>query len=156
MWTTLNRHLDDEAAEETETEEAEEVEGDDDSNGEPSPAAVAAQRRKMNITAHRKPNATTIAWDDDEEDAEDEDAEEDAREGAVVAGADGARGAKRRYNKWSNDEIEALKGLVGEFGVGNWQDITREGKRRGEFKEHLLPNAVREKWYYVSRKATRK
>lgn len=155
MWTTLNRHLDDEAAEETETEEAEEVEGDDDSNGEPSPAAVAAQRRKMNITAHRKPNATTVAWDDDEED-EDEDAGEDARGGAGGGGADGARGAKRRYNKWSKDEIEALKGLVGEFGVGNWQDITREGKRRGEFKEHLHPNTVREKWYYLIRKAARK
>ena len=153
MWMTLNRHLDDEAAEETETEEAEEVEGDDDSNGEPSPAAVAARRRKMNITAHRKPNATTVAWDEDDED---EDAEEDAREGAGGAGAEGARGAKRRYNRWSKDEIEALKGLVGEFGVGNWQDITREGKRRGEFKEHLHPNTVREKWYYVSKKATRK
>ena len=77
-------------------------------------------------------------------------------EGAGGAGAEGARGAKRRYNRWSKDEIEALKGLVGEFGVGNWQDITREGKRRGEFKEHLHPNTVREKWYYVSKKATRK
>ena len=152
MWTTLNRHLDDEAAEETETEEAEEVEGDDDSNGVPSPAAVAAQRRKMNITAHRKPNATTVAWDEEEEEEE----EEEEREGAGGAGADGARGAKRRYNRWSKDEIEALKGLVGEFGVGNWQDITREGKRRGEFKEHLHPSTVREKWNYMRAKATRK
>ena len=159
VWTSLNRHLDDEAAEETETEEAEEAARDGDSDGVPSPAAVAARRRKMNITAHRKPNATTVAWDEEEEEAKDEAKDEAERDGANVATRipSPPRSAKRKYNKWSADEIEALKGLVGEFGgAGKWQEITLAGKQRGEFKEHLHPSAVRDKWKLIQRTAARK
>ena len=155
VWTSLNRHLDDEAAEETETEEAEEVARDGDSDGVPSPAAVAARRRKMNITAHRKPNATTVAWDEEEEEAKDE--AEDEAEDEATQRAEAPRSAKRKYNKWSTDEIEALKGLVGEFGgAGKWREITLAGKQRGEFKEHLHPSAVRDKWKLIQRTAARK
>ena len=131
---------------------------DGDSDGVPSPAAVAARRRK-NITAHRKPTATTVAWDEEEEEAKDEAKDEAERDGAKVATRipSPPRSAKRKYNKWSADEIEALKGLVGEFGgAGKWQEITLAGKQRGEFKEHLHPSAVRDKWKLIQRTAARK